>query len=446
MKKSRLVIFLLVFLIFLIPMEHKYDKPFRSFSKTLIPQGLKISTNYDKKIYFYISDIVVLFLFCSSLFWAKISLKRFFGHPLWVVFFCAAFSIAASPFAHYPLAYIRLLQLLTAILLFSFLASSELKITRALFLAFSIAGLLQSAIAIAQYFYQAPLGLHLLGELKQLCTIAVPEGKRWLFDNFSKKVGPNSVCRASATMEHPNILGGFLVLTILVTYAIISSSKKGKGFWAITLPLQFFALSITYSRSALFGLSLATVIWFLQNRDRFLACIVALSVAISALLLNEQFIHRGGIVNYNESVKNSDSVRILHQKTAIDIIKENPLYGLGFGQFSERSGHFLPSNCSAYERATGPHNIYLMLACETGLISLFSFLFFIAMLLKASFFKIVKTLETTTLSAIFAAFLFIGCCDFYFLIFQPGKLMFFLIAGLLASHVQYAKKKELIRI
>ena len=125
MKKTILATALLMLLAFLIPIEHKYDKLFRYFSLTLIPKGLEISKGFDKKIYFYVSDFLSMSLLFIGIFWFKIPLRRFFAHPLWIVFVCALASIIVSPFIHYPLAYIRLLQLMTPLLLFSFYQSID---------------------------------------------------------------------------------------------------------------------------------------------------------------------------------------------------------------------------------------------------------------------------------------------------------------------------------
>src|SRR3990167_2983373 len=129
-KKYVVTAFLLALLAFLIPIEHKYDKLFRFFSLTLVPPGLEISKQYDQKIYFYLSDIIVLLLTGIGLFWFRIPLQKWFGNFLWVVWLCALISILVSPFASYPIPYFRLLQLFTPIALFSFLANSEINFTR----------------------------------------------------------------------------------------------------------------------------------------------------------------------------------------------------------------------------------------------------------------------------------------------------------------------------
>ncbi|HSX11764.1 MAG TPA: hypothetical protein VLF94_08625, partial [Chlamydiales bacterium] len=169
MRKFLVAAALLVLVAFALPIEHKYDKLFRFYSLTLIPQGLEISKSCDKKIYFYISDLIALALLCIGLGWFRIPLRRFFRNSLWIVFLCATASIIASPFIHYPVAYTRLLHLLTPIILFSFLAHAfseeeKPKILRLILGAFVAAALFQTGVAIVQYFYQEPLGLRLLGE------------------------------------------------------------------------------------------------------------------------------------------------------------------------------------------------------------------------------------------------------------------------------------------
>lgn len=445
MKKFFIAAALLFAAAFAIPIEHKYDKPLRRYSLTLIPHGLEISKTYDKKIYFYASDLIALALLSIGLF--QIPWKRFFGNPLWIVFACAAISIAASPFIHYPVAYTRLLHLLTPIALFSFLATAfseeeKPKILRLIFTALAAAGLLQSGIAIAQYFCQAPLGLRIFGETTLMNGFTTEQGQRWIFDRLFEHTRPtNEVIRASGTVPHANVLGGLLALSLLITYW---HYMRGKIWLALTIPFQVFAMMVTYSRSALFGWGLGSAIWFglmlyQKRRVQFLAIVAALSVAVCTSLLYDQLYRRGGVINYNALVQGGDQIRINHQNTALKIIQARPLFGLGFAQFSERAQPYFPADTDNYARLTGPHNIFLFLACETGLLSLAAFLLFIASLLWRAA-RTPLNLDTATLSAIFITFLFIGFCDFYPILFQQGKLMFFSIAGLLAAFS--VRKKE----
>ncbi len=463
MRSKQFVVFaiFLSLLAFAIPIEHKYDKLFRFYSLTLVPQGIELSPVFDKKIYFYASDIIALGLLAAGLFWLRIPLRRFFVERgsvfLWIVFVCAFGSLLASPLAHYPVPYVRLLQLLTPILLFSFLAHAfteeqKEKITRILLYALVAAALFQCALAITQYFRQDWLGLRILAEQKLWAGIGIPEGKRWIFDKFSGRTANSFVFRASGTMPHANVLGGFMALSILASYSLIASaSSKWRAFLACTLPFQFFTLGITYSRSGIYACVLGSLIWFglmIWRRRaasvRFVGIAAALSVAICGCLLFEQFTKRGGIVGQFLVAQPTDCVRVHYQNVAIKMIKKNPLLGVGFHQFSMHSNKYLPMSTEKCMYVSSTHNIYLLLGAETGLISLGAFLLFIGSILRAAIRSSITPMAAS-LIAIVIAFLMIGGCDFYPLLFQQGKLLLFIIAGLLAAHGNYERKAAALK-
>lgn len=442
---------MLVALAFAIPIEHKYDKLFRFYSLTLIPEGVTVSQSYEKKIYFYISDLIAITLFCFSLFWYRTPLRKLFGNPLWFVFLAALISIVASPFIGYPIPYIRLLQLFTPIALFSFISTSfsdEEKggILRYTLIAIVAAGLFQTAVAIGQYFHQGPLGLRLLGETNQTTIFNIKDGSRWIFDQLlNRKSDSTVVIRAAGTFPHANVFGGFMVLSILSTYALLMQSVKKNWILLSTLPLQFFAMCLSFSRSALFAWAIGTLIWFVlmfrqfgmkNQRLRQIGTVTLSFFLLTSALLYNQYANRGGVISYTNLAKHSDDIRKFHQVTALSILKSHPISGLGFTQYSERSGPYFPSDATPYVKATAPHNMFLFLASETGLLSLLALLLWLYTLFITSI-RSPITIESATFLSLFIGFIFIGCCDFYPIFFQHGKLMFFLIASLLSiSHLQ----------
>lgn len=443
-KKFVVVSALLILLAFAIPIEHKYDKLFRFYSLTLIPEGLEVSRAYEKKIYFYVSDLISVSLLFIGLFWYRIPARKLFSNPLWVVFLLALASIADSPFFNYPIAYLRLLQLLTPFALFSFISTAfsdeeKTRITRTILLTLVTAGLFQALIAIAQYFHQAPIGLRILGETNQSTIFSIKDGSRWLIDQLLHRPSDTTIIhRASGTLPHANVFGGLMLVSLLSTYALISRQKN--WFLILSIPIQLFAMSLSYSRSALFAWGIATLIWFALNglkpkRHQTIALVLAISFALTATLLYNQYSSRGGIVSSTSLSKNSDDIRKIHQRLALQIIKDYPLFGLGFSQFSERTQNYFSPDSKAYIRATAPHNMFLFLACETGLISAASLIFFIFFLLS-SFLRSPFSVESVTFASLLIGFLFIGFCDFYPILFQQGKLIFFLIAALLSINLR----------
>jgi O-antigen ligase len=443
----RVSILLLSLVTFAIPFEHKYDKLFRFFSKTLIPPDIVLPNFFDKKIYFYPSDIIALILLFVALFAFRIPFRRFFLSRsaifLWIVFLCTCLSIVLSPLTHYPIPYFRLLHLATPFILFCFLANASTdedksKLSYLLLGCVIGAALIQSGIAIAQYAIQGPLGLRILGEPNSFPMFYVVSGSSWIFDHHTIQ---HQLIRPSGTFPHPNVLGGFLSFSIFAAYSLLSLPR-----WRIVsifvIPIHFFAMCLTFSRSALFSLALGTLVWmgfhfkkngfrsiWKEQAIRFASLTICFSLLFSWLVLHEQIRDRGGIVNYNALSSGSDTLRLSYQKIALKVIKDYPIFGAGFQQLAMRSLDYIPKDQKIPTGAT--HNIYLYLAGETGLISLAAFLFFIFSLLWAAIKSPFSPL-LASLTAIFVAFLFIGGCDFYPLLFQQGKLPFFLAAALLA--------------
>jgi O-antigen ligase len=435
---------LFALLAFAIPIEHKYDKPMRFFSKSLIPDGLILPKWFETKLYFYPSDLIAPVLILIAIFALRIPFRRLLlngsSYFLWFVLFFAAVSVAASPLWNYPLLYFRLWQWLTGLLLF--MLAANLKECSKTILGASIAmGSLQSLLAIAQYFHQGSFGLRILGEpnfsraMSGVSSFAVPDGCRWIFDRWAGIFfEPNIVVRVMGTAAHPNVLGGFLVLTSLASLDFFESSKR-KWMWAVLIFLQLFAMNLTFSRSAIFAFGLGAAVWFAMKCKHSphlfkAAALLISSMALMGFLFQEQIAHRGGIVNYNEMVSGSDSYRTGQQKLALQMIQKYPLSGVGFQQFSLRAHEFLHTDPS--QHVNGAHNIYLMMAAEMGLPALLCFLAFIV-----SIFRSIRCANYSpflpSLTAMFIGFLFIGFCDFYPTLFQMGRLLFFTTAGLLVA-------------
>lgn len=457
----RIATYALCLIAFVIPFEYKYDKPFRHFSKTLIPEGLHLPSFFDQKIYFYPSDLIALILGLAALFLMRAPIRKFFASRsapyLWIVFALAIVSIIVSPLSNYPILYVRLLQLLTPLILFSYIAvsyediSERTRLTNWLFIALASAAIIQSLIAIVQYGTQEPLGLRIFQEPTRFAGFFTPNGERWIFDDLFPTLRPTKeILRAAGTLPHANVLGGFLCASIIACYALFFYYPRFRTWIALSISIQFFAMALSYSRSALFAWALATLFWFCHHmayrgfiktcKDRgiqLLTLTIFASVTITGAILYKQFHHRGGFVNYEGSLASSgDALRIQYQTTALSLIEKYPLTGTGFQQLSLRAVDLFGKENPKVDYSVGTHNIYLYLAAELGLPALLAFAAFIATLLWSAL-SAKFTPQLSSLMAIFIAFLFIGCCDFYPLLFQQGKLIFFLTAGLLAAHSYY---------
>lgn len=78
-------------------------------------------------------------------------------------------------------------------------------------------------------------------------------------------------------------------------------------------------------------------------------------------------IERAGIISDDRAIDNSTSERLFYYQTAWDHWKESPVIGKGIGSFPELLGR---NDASAY-----PHNIFLEVGVETGIVGVSLFLF-----------------------------------------------------------------------
>jgi len=460
-------------LFFGFPFEHFRMRFFRSFSLGLYEKFeetasfmVHIPRFIDKKIHLYASDILILGIAVLVIALKHIRIKALLKeksmHYLMIFILICNLSILFSPCRQYYYLYLSTIHLTLSALLF-FLASLYLRSRKELLplilIGIVLIGSFESLLGIAQFLLQKSIGFHLLGEPKlgpHLGSAVLPlaEKGRWLVEFFgSLPQGQEYLIRSAGTFPHANIFAGFLVLSLMMTHAVfMDNNRKGMQIGVgVCLSLQIFALFLTFSRAGMLAYLLATGVWFgfvlirkatrpfrEKNKLLALASTILFSGLLSILLLYPHLEARGGFFNYNSFVQYSDLCRTYSQKITFEILQNRPVLGVGYSCFTFFPPDFLSPDLIAFRDR--PHNIYLLIAGETGVLGLGVFLLFIFSLIRP-FFSTVGGGYCQTFFAIFVGFLFIGLCDLYFLTTQIGRLMFFLMAGLLAAHApSYGEK------
>ena len=421
----------------------------------MIPADLVVPDFFYRHIEFFPSDLVIFVLVLLVLLQAPKTLSgKLLTIPVrWLTLFCltAFFSIAFSPARYYLLQYVRLLQFSTMILLFCaieyIVAQNRIhQLIKWIAWAVVITVGMQCIIACMQYFSQSPLGLHKIGEPPlHWFSFPNPGKQRWIFDQSSHFELPlNVLYRATGLFSHPNVFGGFLFFSLLNTSYLYVIHREKWIKWILTslIFLHFFALSISFCRAAMIACIIGIVVWtviqyfwmedFTYRREvKNVWLLFLISSVICLALFYQQFFNRGGIINYNQVVQYADGERIVYQEVALKMIKANPLLGIGFNNFQLcnnpiQFGLFL---CAKV------HNIYLLIAVETGIIGFIFFGTFLFSILKRAMKKPFSQEQALFLS-IFIGFLWIGCCDYYFLEQMYGKILFFTSLALLNAIAQ----------
>ncbi|MCB1067485.1 MAG: O-antigen ligase family protein [Simkania sp.] len=470
MKKCLAVLF--GFLLLGFPFESHVFRIFRPMARSslhkfeaIAPFSLTIPTFFEKYIHFYLSDIAIVLVLCLILIVYKPKLKELFfekeSRYLTLFWFVAALSLLLSAFSRYYVQYFNLLNLGIIFCVFHaarlFFQDRE-KTLKTLLWGFALISLFECFVGVWQFFAQGNLGVFFLGEVPlhysdpNMAVIPLTEKTRKLIE-FFHTLPPNQgvLLRAYGTFIHPNIYGEYLSISLLVSYYLFAKSEKPllRTLVLVFITAEIFALCLSFSRAAFLSWGIGTAVWLFllfsnrmqmeKKQMRPLLIVIGGVIVCSMGVLFPQFYARGGFFNYSSFVQNSDSLRIVLQNIAFSMMKANPLLGIGYNCFVIAPGEFFPVEPEAIR--TWTHNIYLLIGSETGLIGLLLFCLFIGTLIVSAF-KHAFTPLSATLFAIFIGFLVVGLFDFYFLIVQSGKVMFFLFTGILTA--QFATKANVL--
>ena len=427
MAKIERIIF--YFLIFCIPFQTRI---------ILWQFSPKNDFNEWTSVFVYGTDLLILLLF---LFW---SLKKFpslikpnFADFSLVIFVAiSGFSVLAAGNKSLSLYnFLKILEFLFLFYYFRFALKNLLKPAHILILIIA-SGLFQSALAIAQSFFQHSLGLKMLGE-------------SILKTNFSGVAvvlfGDEKFLRAYGTLPHPNILAAWLFVAIFAFYFWYLYEKKERPLWAIFLiyvPILL-AFLLTFSRVAigLWIVGLAIRLAFVSLRRKsypissifkkrvlFLAAVSCLVVLAFSFLLWPQVSSRISLSEKELAV----SERIFYNKLASAEAVSKPILGLGTGQFV---WHMLTSFDFDENYLYQPvHNIYLLIAAEAGFLGLAAFLAFVFFLIWHYTKKTeLKMLYHLSFLIFFSSILVIGLFDHFLWTIQQGQIILWLTLGLMAD-------------
>jgi O-antigen ligase len=264
------------------------------------------------------------------------------------------------------------------------------------------------------------------------------------------------IVRAYGTVPHPNILAAIISAAIfgLLFLALkrwAGSSKKEKALALAVLILLALGLFLTFSRtiivSTLAFLSAWLYLAFRNKKYRAGAVAVGISVvlifAVICISFSSYFLSRFSPQNLGES--QSVVLRLAYGEIALDMIKNSVFLGIGQGNFTVVSQNYFSMLAPWVLQPV--HNIYLLIAVETGIFGLASFLAFIFFIFKRARVEIKALADTNKLflySLLFIAynFLFIGLFDHFLWDLQQGQLLFWVVLGIIAAFSSSLKKRR----
>lgn len=296
--------------------------------------------------------------------------------------------------------------------------------------AFLLSLFLQSILGIYQFLSQDTFVSKYLGlaahnpEIAGTAVIETMTG-RWL--------------RVYGGMDHPNIFGGVLAITLIFTAYLLAKNKiiRTKREIAESLFLfvyyfvSLFALFFTFSRTswAAYAIGLfVLLISVMMQKDRWLLGRYLALIFFSGLMLfivayPYQSLLQVRIEGETRLEQKSLTERSGYLYESKEVIKKHGIVGVGVGNYPL----FLRQSDGSVKQVWDyqpVHNVFLLLWAESGV---FAFIFFIAFLVMMA----KKNRHAVFSGAILAALIIIMMLDHWLISLPFGLLFLFLILGLI---------------
>lgn len=305
---------------------------------------------------------------------------------------------------------------------------------RALVRALILGGALAALVGLAIHAQPTTRIVDLLSSLSVVGYPSGPEVLRYL-------PGPNNtysnVLRATGTQIDPNVFGGLLMLAGALALAQLFAPRPVLPRWLLLPMLLLTAWAMVLSQSRSSWLSLAAAGAYLATvRDRRLWLLGLAGGGVLALLpVGRAMLER--LASGFAARDRAAALRIDEYRQAIQIIREYPVLGVGFGGAPEL-GTFV-----------GVSSIYLLVGEHTGLVGLGLLLLTFATLAVISTRALVRARTPddraliATLQAPLVAALVAGLFDHYFMNpqFPHMVALLWLYAGLLAAASRVVEAK-----
>jgi len=185
----------------------------------------------------------------------------------------------------------------------------------------------------------------------------------WPYGDFFRATGFFSLPLTYGGVQ----LGLFLLLT---PFYFIKDKIINKKIFLIVLILLFFSIIASYARSAWMGFGAATVLllFFLNKKYVFIVIGSAIVGIVAIYFIHPDILFKYGLFSMfdiSENAPYNNLVRIKLWQSALAMIKDNWLFGIGYSNFAEIFENYkVPFD---YRGLSDPHNDYLKVAALSGI-------------------------------------------------------------------------------
>ena len=184
-----------------------------------------------------------------------------------------------------------------------------------------------------------------------------------------------AVARSVATLGNPAVLGTFLGIAIAISAAVLAwngPQQLRRLAWSV-VALAPLGLFVTYTRGPILAAIVAVLPILLLTRRGWHRSVIALgALGLVALMLWPRF---ESTHVYSARVANSSTIdtRVLIQQWSLDLAREKPVLGWGYGSF-DRVKNQSRFSSGTFNRTAGlantSHDTFLTILVELGLVGL----------------------------------------------------------------------------
>ncbi|MFW5704051.1 MAG: O-antigen ligase family protein [Patescibacteria group bacterium] len=222
--------------------------------------------------------------------------------------------------------------------------------------------------------------------------------------------------RPYGTFSHPNSLGGFYLLlyTLILTWPATKVVARQRAV-ALICCLMLVMLSFSTAAIITFAVINLVIFWNVIMQQTCRLCGIARVIILLVIT---------GIFATTKGDPLSVEKRIWLIDSALEIIRQSPLLGVGLGSYVIAQNQFPIFYNSYFLQPV--HNIILLFLAEVGLVGGGA----IIALLVSPFMKIINN---RVFQYCFGVVLITGMVDHYWLTLQQNQLLFFVVLGVLSK-------------
>jgi hypothetical protein len=399
--RSKISNFLLLLIIFLIPLQTRY-----------IYEILGINNQYFEygNISIYITDILILFYIIFNL-KNLIKIVKNKANLKFIISYLSLF-ILLILFNNKIVSIYWIIRIFYLILFFTIILKGKYNKEK-IYLILIYSSTFQAIISILQFYKQNIISNKYLG----------------LAGKFASDLGPSiiegdglRILRGYGFFTHPNILGIYLVLGVILLIYFIFKNNKYKNLYYFLLGLNIIGLIYSFSRLNYIFLLISIVSIFIIYKKSIKEKIIILIIFLSLIIINFNFIK----IRINPESRlniNSNKERLLEYE---NLNTRNTINGVGIRNYTF---YIFDKNSEIEIWELNPiHNIYILSIIESGV--LISFIFFLILLFP--YYLFLKNLkkqdqENIVIILIYSIFMINGFFEHFLITENTGLLLLGLI-------------------